>query len=264
VEAHGDQSPEEPSERRHTRSSIPRTGRRIRADTSARQVDHYFPQGCAPMSAAAATDRSARPRWRGAATTAAVVALIAAMAWSTKIVKIGSDADVQPNVFSPEAFGAAEFPKIQAAVEARAVSAVTLAAEIAKDKAAAAKAYGVEASIGPEISVKFTGVVGTGQSGVYFVQVEGVPENLRIRVQTGPAINGTDLRDATGTISFGQFVNQIEYQNAGSAINKEMKKQILAKIDNSALTGKTVSVVGVFKLVNPNAWLVTPVRLDVQ
>jgi predicted lipoprotein len=83
-------------------------------------------------------------------------------------------------------------------------------------------------------------------------------------VQTGPAINGTDLRDATGTITFEQFTNQIDYQNAGSALNKEMKAQVLSKIDNGNLTGKTLSVVGVFQLINPNSWLVTPVRLDVQ
>jgi predicted lipoprotein len=30
------------------------------------------------------------------------------------------------------------------------------------------------------------------------------------------------------------------------------------------LTGKTISVVGVFQLINPNGWLVTPVKLDVK
>ncbi len=39
---------------------------------------------------------------------------------------------------------------------------------------------------------------------------------------------------------------------------------MLAGVDNSALTGKTVAVTGVFTLVNPKSWLVTPVRLDVQ
>ena len=42
-------------------------------------------------------------------------------------------------------------------------------------------------------------------------------------MQTGPAINGTDLRDAPGEIKFGQFTNQIEYQNAGAALNNAMK-----------------------------------------
>ena len=208
--------------------------------------------------------RRAKPGMRLAIVSVAALLLLAAMAIDTKVVKIGSAADVKPGVFSAAEFGASEFPKVQSAVEGRAVSAATLASAVAADKDAAAKKYGVEAGVGSEISVKFTGVAGKGESGVYPVKVDGLPETLLIRVQTGPAINGTDLRDATGTIAFGQFVNQIDYQNAGSALNKEMKKQVLSKIDASALVGKTISVVGAFKLINPNSWLVTPVKLDVQ
>jgi predicted lipoprotein len=211
-----------------------------------------------------ATKGPAKPGIRAIVVSLAILILLAAMALDTKVVKIGSAADVQPNVFSPAEFGAEQFPKIQQDIEKRAVDAVTLADAIAKDKDAAAKQYGVPASIGPEMSVKFTGVVAKGESGVYYVTVAGLPETLHVRVQTGPAINGTDLRDATGTISFGQFVNQIDYQNAGSALNKEMKKQVLSKIDTAQLTGRTISVVGAFKLVNPNSWLVAPVKLDVQ
>jgi predicted lipoprotein len=194
---------------------------------------------------------------------AAILVLVVAMALDTKVVPIGSDA--QPATFSPEAFGQSEFPKIQAGIEQRAVDAQTLAGAIAKDKDAAAKQYGIASSagVGSEISVKFTGVVGEGKSGIYVVAVQGIPDTIAVKVQTGPAINGTSLRDATGTIQFGQFVNQIEYQNAGAALNKEMKKEVLAKIDTANLTGKTISVVGAFKLINPKNWLVTPVRLDI-
>ena len=92
----------------------------------------------------------------------------------------------------------------------------------------------------------------------------GLPDGVGVRLQTGPAINGTDLRDATGLIQFGQFTNQIEYQNAGSALNNEMKKDALAGVDTASLGGKTIKVVGVFRLVNPKNWLVTPVRLEVE
>jgi predicted lipoprotein len=195
--------------------------------------------------------------------SAFVVLLIAAMALDTKVVRQGSEQDVQADVFSAEAYGPAHFPDVQADVEKRAAEAVPLAAAIAADKAAAGKQYGVAASAGPVIPVKFTGVVGEGKSGVYQVAVEGLPPEVKVRVQTGPAINGTDLRDATGQIVFGQFVNQIQYQDAGSALNNEMKKQVLAGIDTASLAGKTVTVVGVFKLVNPKNWLVTPVRISV-
>ncbi len=213
----------------------------------------------------------AKPRLRLIIISAATLALIAAMALDTKVVKIGSAGDIAPNTFSPAAFGAAEFPKVKSAIEGRAVDAVTLAAAVAKDKDAAIKEYGLEpsksgvaASTGTVICVKFTGVVGKGESGEYAVNVEGAPSTLVIRVQTGPAIYGTDLRDATGMISFQQFDNQIDYQKVGSALNNETKKQILSKVDTAALSGKTVSVVGAFKLSNPNNWLVTPVKLDVQ
>ena len=83
-------------------------------------------------------------------------------------------------------------------------------------------------------------------------------------MQTGPAINGTDLRDATGEIKFGDFKNQIEYQNAGAAINNAMKAAVLAGIDTASLAGKTVTVTGAFTLVNPKNWLVTPVEITVQ
>ncbi|HEX4766738.1 MAG TPA: DUF2291 domain-containing protein [Lichenihabitans sp.] len=211
-----------------------------------------------------AISRRTKPRIRLAIASGAALVLLVAMAVDTKMVKIGSSADTPPGAFSAAKYGSSEFPKVQSAIEARAVDAATLASAIAKDRAAATKQYGVESGTGPEFSVKFTGVVGKGDFGNYDIKVEGVPDTLRIRVQTGPAIMGTDLRDATGTIAFGQFTNQIEYQNAGSAINKEMKKEVLAKVDTSNLTGKTISVVGSFQLSDPSSWLVTPVRLDVK
>ena len=119
------------------------------------------------------------------------------------------------------------------------------------------------ADAGPEMSVSFTGQAGKQESGVYDVRVAGVPGTVHVSVQTGPAINGTDLRDATGLISFGQFKNQIDYQNAGSALNAEMKRAI-AKAAAGDLTGKAVSVVGVFQLTDADDWVVTPVRLEVR
>ncbi|MDB5663699.1 DUF2291 family protein [Cypionkella sp.] len=201
-----------------------------------------------------------RPSRTTLITAAIVVAVLAAIALDTTVVQIGSDKDVRAAVFSPEAFGAETFPKVQANVTSRAVDAVELATAIAADPKAAEAKY----SVGGVYPVKLEGVVGEGKSGLYFVDVAGIPAPLRLRVQTGPAINGTELRDATGEISFSQFTNQIEYQDAGSALNKEMKKLVLDGIDNAALTGKTIAVVGAFKLVNPKSWMITPVSLEVK
>ncbi|WP_370340799.1 DUF2291 family protein [Shinella oryzae] len=186
------------------------------------------------------------------------------MAFDTKVVTIGSDADVQVQKFSPVAFGAEQFPIIKQDVEGRAVDAVELSQAIAADRKAAGEKYGVATSVGPVFPVKFTGVLGERKANYNVVAVEGLPAELTVRVQTGPALNGTDLRDATGKIEFGQFKNQIEYQDAGSAINNEVKKVVLGNLDPAAIEGKTVTVIGVFKLVNPKSWIVTPVRFDVQ
>jgi predicted lipoprotein len=146
------------------------------------------------------------------------------------------------------------------------VPAKTLASALTANAADAIKKYGVPfpGGVGPEMPVKFTGVVGKGTDGIYIVKVPGVPPDLLIRVQTGPAINGTDLRDATGTITFGQFTNQIAYQNAASALNEQLKQKVLSKIGTGSLTGKTISVDGAFQLINPKGWLVTPATLSVQ
>jgi predicted lipoprotein len=200
-------------------------------------------------------------RWIG---IAAAVVLVGAMAFDTTIVRIGSERDVQVQRFSPEAYGAEQFPLIKQDVETRAADAVELSAAIAADRKAAGEKYGVATSVGPVVPVKFTGVVGERKANYNVVAVEGLPAELTVRVQTGPALNGTDLRDATGQIEFGQFKNQIEYQDAGSAINNEVKKVVLDGIDPAGLSGKTVTVIGVFKLINPKSWIVTPVRLDVQ
>ena len=91
-----------------------------------------------------------------------------------------------------------------------------------------------------------------------------MPAEIKVRVQTGPAINGSDLRDAPGDIDFGQFKNQIEYQDAGSGINRAMKLAVLDGIDTTALTGKTIEVTGAFRLVNPKNWMITPISLVVK
>ncbi|PYE34897.1 putative lipoprotein DUF2291 [Rhizobium sp. PP-F2F-G38] len=202
---------------------------------------------------------------RGRVIAAALaVILVGAMVYDTRVVRIGSEHDVRADVFSPEAFGTENFPKVRDSVVSRAVDAAELGGAIAADKAAAGTKYGVSTSTGPVIPVKFTGTVGERKSSTNTIAVPGLPEGTVVRVQTGPAINGTDLRDATGEIEFGQFTNQIEYQNAGSALNNAMKKETLGSIDPASLEGKTVEITGVFKLINPKNWLVTPVTVTVK
>ncbi len=216
------------------------------------------------LQTALKTEMANKSKSKALLATLVTVLLVGGVAYDTKVVRIGSIEDVREQVFSPKMFGASEFPAIQSSVIERAIDAQVLYEAIAKNKVLASKKYGVAAGIGAVIPVYFEGIVGEGKAGVYQIFVATFPDNHVIRVQTGPAINGTELRDATGTIEFGQFKNQIEYQNAGAALNNAMKAITLADIDNSTLTGKKVVVTGVFKLINPKNWLITPVRFEVK
>ncbi|OLO02887.1 MULTISPECIES: DUF2291 domain-containing protein [Salinicola] len=216
------------------------------------------------MSAAVASRPAAPNKLKGRLIIGAcVVVVLAIMAWDTKVVEIGSEAALEGG-FSADTYGGEHFPDIQASVEERAVEASELASAVLDDSTAAGQKYGIGEGFGPVVPVTFTGTFGEARSGIYPVTVDGVSDDITIRVQTGPAINGTDLRDATGEISFGEFTNQIEYQNAGASINDAMKQAVLADIDTANLSGKSVGVTGVFKLINPKNWLVTPVSLEVE
>lgn len=204
--------------------------------------------------------RGAASRSRQLVSLVVSAVVLVALALGTKAVPLEQ---VKSDVFSPAEYGKKEFPRIQAEIEKHAVPAGELAAALAADKAAAAEKYGKPGSVGPIFPVKFTGVVGQGESGVFAVKVAGLPEGSGIRVQTGPAINGTEVRDATGTVDFGQFTNQIEYQDAGSALNNEVKALVIGNLGRDKLPGKTVEVVGVFQLINPANWMVTPVHFKV-
>jgi predicted lipoprotein len=198
--------------------------------------------------------------------TGVIVALVVAMGLGTKVVSGEELAAATPEVFNSVDYGATTFPIIQAAIEENAHDLGTVAAALAADQAAATAEYGVvEGTSFPVFSVTFTAVAGAvDAAGMVPFVVDGVPATVIVRMQTGPAINGTDLRDATGTIHFPDFTNQIEYQDAGAALNAELKVEVLAQLDAASLAGKTVTVTGAFQLVNPAGYLITPVKVEVK
>lgn len=191
-------------------------------------------------------------------------AVIGAMALDTKVIVNGSIEDLRQQAFSPDNYAKINYPNIKHHVETNAVDATVLFDALRANKKAAGQKYGVGGGIGPVIPVTFEGTVIEGNSGIFKIYIPGFPENQTVRVQTGPALNGTDLRDATGEIKFGEFKNQIEYQDVGAAINRVMKAEILDDLNRDKLVNKTVNVVGVFRLINAQNWLITPVRMDVK
>lgn len=211
-----------------------------------------------------ATTRANGPARRMAIAAISVAVLVGVIALDTTVVKIGSDADLRLQAFDPNRFGQAEFPRIREYVVERAPEAQMLAEQLGTDKKSAIATYGTMAGAFPIMTVRLTGTLGEGKSGIFDVDVQGLPDGLAVRVQTGPAINGTELRDIPGDIEFGAFKNQIEYQDAGAGINRAMATEVLEDLERNALTGRTVTVTGAFTLINPKNWLITPVALEVK
>lgn len=193
------------------------------------------------------------------------IVLLLAMFFSTKIVPAGSGAAQGPAAFNAADYGKKQFPKQQAFIDKNAVDAATLAAAAEKDPTAAEQKYG-KTSDGATyvIPVKFTGVVGKiPPDGYTPITVPGLPPGIKVGVQLGPAINGTDLRDVTGDITLNNFQNQIQLQDAGAAINDQLKAE-LNSVNAQSLSGKTIQVYGAFTLINPQQWNVTPSRINVE
>ncbi|WP_433512165.1 DUF2291 family protein [Nonomuraea sp. CA-143628] len=165
--------------------------------------------------------------------------------------------------FDPARYGAATYgPKVVPAIKSKAVDIVTLSKAIAGDTDAAGQKYGHRAGTGPySYAVTLTGTAGSAKSGLLPVEVPGIGK-ARVQVQIGPAINGTALRDAVGFIAFGQFVNQVDYADAGTALNNEVKAKVLSSLDVPSLDGKKVTVVGAMTPLTADVLTITPISVE--
>jgi len=84
------------------------------------------------------------------------------------------------------------------------------------------------------------------------------------KVQIGPAIRGTALRDTLDFVNFNEFKNQIEWAQFGKAFNEKANSAFLSAVPREDLAGKTVTVIGAFPLPKSGELpLVTPSELRV-
>jgi predicted lipoprotein len=165
--------------------------------------------------------------------------------------------------FDPVAYGEKNYDaKVVPEISKRAVALDELAPAIDKDPDAAGERYGSRQGSSPyNFAVTGEGVAGKAEDGLLPVKVKGLGDT-KVNIQIGPAINGTALRDAVGFITFNQFVNQVDYADAATALNNQVKAKVLKGIDAASLDGKTVSFTGAFTFLVPNQITVTPIRLE--
>jgi predicted lipoprotein len=114
-------------------------------------------------------------------------------------------------------------------------------------------------------AVKFTGkiVAADTQSRAATIDIDSDGDGKAdARVQVGPAIRGTALRDTLDFVDFNAFKNQIEWAQFGKAFNEKVDASVLAPIRANMTAGKTVTGVGAFPMPSSGQLpLITPSSL---
>ncbi|AZO09770.1 MULTISPECIES: DUF2291 family protein [unclassified Mesorhizobium] len=84
------------------------------------------------------------------------------------------------------------------------------------------------------------------------------------RVQIGPAMRGTALRDSLDFVQFNDFTNQIDFAQFGKAFNAYADKTVLSKLSRDGLEGRTAKVLGAYTIESGQELpLVTPAEAEI-
>ncbi|HEY3436234.1 MAG TPA: DUF2291 domain-containing protein [Actinotalea sp.] len=211
------------------------------------------------------------PLWRRPATIGSAVALVVLAAMALTTTTVAAD-DVDAANVGRHVFDAAEYAnekydsEVVPNIVDNAVDIAELLPAIVADPEAAGQKYGHKGGVSSPYAYPVTGsgVAGAVNGTLLPVTIAGVPAGVQVMLQIGPAINGTALRDATGLIGFGDFLNQIEYANAATELNNKVKADVLTGFDAAAAAGKTVTFTGAFSYGSNHAVIqVVPVELKV-
>jgi predicted lipoprotein len=206
-----------------------------------------------------------RKQVKWAVVAVVAVALAVAMVLDTKFISGTAGAAGQPAAFSAPDYAAKKWPGLVDQISAKAVDITTLAPAADADVAAAGKKYGQDLGAGSfAFPVKATGTVSAVDANFITLSVPGMPDGDVVRIPVGLALNGAPIRDATGTIKYGDFTDQTDYQAAANALKDISAKQVIAKADPPSLNGKKITVIGATATGGPpKAYAINPVKIEV-
>jgi predicted lipoprotein len=196
---------------------------------------------------------------------AAVLVLLLVVVLDTKYVSPEEFAKLNPPPFKVETWARKEFPVVAAKVSSDATDVTELAPAIDSDLAAAGQKYGHDLGSNQySFAIKATGTAKTVDKDFVLLDVPGTPGGTEVRIPLGAALNGTPIRDCTGTIAYGDFADQTEYQNAANQFKTRMQQDVLAKLDVKSLEGKKVTVEGGWNTGGPpKSYIIQPTKIEV-
>jgi predicted lipoprotein len=85
-----------------------------------------------------------------------------------------------------------------------------------------------------------------------------------VRVQIGPAIQGTAIRDTLDFVNFNDFTNQIDFAQFGKALNTHANQTVLSKLPRDTLEGRTVKALGAYAIgATSGLAVVTPAEAEI-
>lgn len=192
-----------------------------------------------------------------------VLVLLGAMVLDTTFLDPDGVSEVRAPTFSPTAFVEEAFPQIAAAIAQDATDITELAPAVEADPAAAGEAYGIALGAGRFVHrVTATGSVTNVDADFIELAVPGLPD-ADVRVPLGTALSGTPIRDATGTIAFGDFPDQTAYQSVANEFKLRVEAEVLGAIDPPSLQGKQITVTGAYVSGGPPIYIIQPVAIEV-
>ncbi len=224
----------------------------------------------APRIGATSTAAGARPTSRvrpWMVWTGLLVVFLVAAGLTTERVSTNEDSAEGEVATGPAAYVDERWEsEILPALTDDATDLATVLAALDTDADAANEQYGTSPGAGSAYSfaVTGTGVAGPVDGVVVPVTVDGVSGDHEVVLQVGPAITGTALRDASGLITFDDFVNQLEYQNVANELNNRVKVDPLGDIDLETIEGSTVTFTGAFTATTTGLVSIVPVELEVE
>lgn len=206
-----------------------------------------------------------RKQAKWAAVAVVAVALVVGMLLDTKFMSSTAGAAGQPGAFSATAYAEKKWSGLVDRIDSKAVDITVLAPAADADMAAAGKQFGQDLGAGSfAFPVKATGTVSAVDANFITLTVPGMPEGDVVRIPVGLALNGGPIRDATGTIKYGDFTDQTEYQDVANALKDLSAKRVIAKADPASLNGKQITVVGATGTGGPpKAYAINPVKIEV-
>ena len=157
-------------------------------------------------------------------------------------------------------------PLIAADIQAKATDIAIIAEAADIDIVAAGAKYGRDLGNKSFVfAVKTTAIVKSVDENFIVLDVPGAPAQDTFNIPIGLALSGNPLRDVTGKITFGDFYDQTQYQDAASALKDLVRSTIIDKLDVKNLKGKTLEIYGAWNNGPvPNNYNIQPTSIVVK